>query len=171
MVIERNYRKEFIDDWEFNQEIISNSKKGTYIMGNFLPFSEKPNTNGRIYNYDSIDISNYLDLIKNHKAVGELAIDHHSEFEISLTHTSHKITKLRKTKLGIVGEVQLLNTTSGMLAKTMLSNLIVRPCLIGYVNSNGIVNINEIISFDLVHRFNDGFNPSSHKNIRYKLNK
>jgi len=155
------------------------------ISGLFLPFSDQPNGNNRIYNSDSISdkvLEEFKKDIKERNALGENFIYHHDlDFvpsEILLTNVSHIINKVEKTEKGLIGEIELLATPQGNLVKELLDKdlvqqmpLCVRPRCSGSVNEDKTVTIERIFSFDLLSSYDDAFNPDSYRNRRYKLSR
>jgi len=138
----------------------------------FLPFTEELNGNGRRYTYECIDISAYENLINTGSALGELCHDKDPTDTISLANVSHKINSIHKNEKGIYGVIELLDTPRGHIAQMLIDGmLIVRPRMLGLIGTDGIPEITEIISFDLISGNNDSFNPDSYKNRRYKLKK
>jgi len=144
----------------------------------FMPF-DQPDGDGRIYKYESIDISEYQHYVNNDAAIGEFYVIDRAAYlrdklKISLMDVSHKIIKVEKTKEGIVGIVKLLDTPKGNLVKELLDNgvnLSIRPRCVGFIDLDKIVHVKKIISFDFVNWFNDSMNPLSYRNKRYKFNK
>jgi len=148
------------------------------ISGLFLPFSEQPNGNGRIYNSDSISdkvLQEFKDEIKNGNVLGENFVYHSEERpEVLLTNVSHLIKKIEKTEEGLIGEIELLATPQGNLIKELIDNgitkfLCIRPRCVGTVNEDKTVTVDRIFSCDLLSSFDDAFNPDSYRNRRYKL--
>ena len=141
-----------IEEWENHQELLSCDNTEEVIL---LPFFNQLNKNERIYNYDSIDLSEYQDLIKNHSALGEL---NPSTENIDLSKVSHKIVSIRKTKKGITGIIELLETPYGKIAKSLLESGIemsMSARFVGTVDLNNIAHVDQIISFDLAFDKND----------------
>lgn len=154
------------------------------ISGLFLPFSEQPNGNDRIYNSDSISdevLEKFKEDIKNGNALGENFVYHPEERpEVLLTNVSHLIKKIEKTEKGLIGEIELLATPQGNLIKELIDKEIIgdngvtkffciRPRCTGVINEDKTVTVDRIFSCDLLSSFDDAFNPDSYRNRRYKL--
>jgi hypothetical protein len=144
------------------------------ISGIFLPFSDQPNGNNRIYKKENVDVTAYQDKLERGNWFGEFCFyDEQPNNEVNLKNVSHKIEKIEKTDEGIIGTINLLETEKGLLALKLLDDgakLSIRPRSIGTVDENGVVTIKEIISFDIIDNWNDAFNPLSCRNKRYKFN-
>lgn len=154
------------------------------ISGLFLPFSEQPNGNNRIYNSESISdevLQQFKEDIQNENALGENFVYHPEERpEILLTNVSHIIKKIEKTEKGLIGEIELLATPQGNLIKELIDKEIIgdngvtkffciRPRCSGVINEDKTVTVERIFSCDLLSSFDDAFNPDSYRNRRYKL--
>jgi len=147
------------------------------ISNMFLPFSDEPNGNHRIYNKYSVDVSSYMDKIKDKTAFGEFIPnvfhEYNDESQLELSRISHIIDSLELTDKGIIGSLTILDTFHGKIIKKLLESelaeFVVRPRLIGYVDFEHVVHASKIISFDIMPSFMDTFNPLNYRNIRFKL--
>lgn len=154
------------------------------ISGLFLPFSEKPNGNNRIYNSVSISdevLEKFKEDIKTGNALGENFVYHPEDrSEILLNNVSHLIKKIERTEKGLIGEIELLATPQGNLIKELINKEIIgdngatkffciRPRCSGVINEDNTVTVERIFSCDLLSSFDDAFNPDSYRNRRYKL--
>ena len=137
-----------------------------------LSFSDRPNANGNIFQYDSIDVSKYQERIDNGTALGMLS-DEEMTPEIHFHKVSHIVTNLEKTKNGISGTIEILDTPKGRIAKNLLDAGLLTSSLrsFGTVDSDGKVHVEEIISFDLTLASSSlvAFNPDDYRNRRFSL--
>ena len=150
-------------------------KENIYVSN--LIFSDTLNSNGRIYSSETVlNMKKQFEekLLKN-PVFGELGYP--ASFETSVKNISHKINRVyfenkkypRKIKkklkrLGLFdskkilkGEIQLLDTPNGRLAKVIFDELVARPRSTGTVDRNGNVTIQEVLTFDLINKKDDAF--------------
>lgn len=147
--------------------------KGTFLQGGV------ENGNGRIYSEETIVkmVEQFND--KNKPLFGYLG--NSDDALVHLSSVSHKVNKIkiqykklsrkkkkefkklgiynswRKSSCSLVGEIELLNTEKGRLAKKLLDNLVVRPSGIGTLNNDGTIDNYQLTSFNLINKDEDSF--------------
>lgn len=157
--------KEFVDikDIDTIKEDVDTSD-GTveqyYLKGPFLQGGKVLNRNKRRYETKTIgrEVSRYNEeFIKTNRSLGEL--QHPDSCEVNLDRSSHIITKLYMDGDIGYGEMRLLNTPMGRIAKTLVDERI----LLG-VSSRGVGTLNgDIVDDSYVYICEDiVHNPSAH---------
>lgn len=137
------------------------------------------NHNGRIYSEETL--SNMVDQFKvlNQPMYGQLGYPERNV--ISLHDASHKVNSIfiktkklprKKKKLMkktgqykfwskqnslLIGEIELLKTPQGDIAKKILEQSVVRPMGTGTVSKNGIIDSYNLISFSIIPKNEDSF--------------
>lgn len=106
------------------------------------------NKNSRLYSgitQEEIDKLNEKPVL-----FGELG--HPDTFDVSLANVSHKIENIEMTEDAVVGDVTILDTKSGRLAKELFESGAVRLGLrgAGTTNEDGTVNIKKIFTWDII---------------------
>ena len=97
-----------------------NGKKNLFIEGIFLQ-GEIQNRNGRMYPMQTLsrEVGRYNEnFVTKGRALGELG--HPDGPTVNLDRVSHKITSLRQEGNNFIGKAQLLSTTMGNIAKSLL---------------------------------------------------
>lgn len=154
-----------IKQWEHKQEVELKGHKIVY--GNFLPFSENPNGNGRVYDKESISqecLNHFIERVNDRTAFGEYLDNSYDSDNIpaviNIGHVSHCVTSLEKTDEGLIGEIEILNTPQGEMIKSLLKEgvkLCIRPRATGAISEDGRVEVQEILSFDFIDAGRDSF--------------
>ena len=125
--------------------------KGILQKGNTL------NKNGRKYPIDILkrEVDKYNQLVKERRALGEL--DHPDSAVVSLTNTSHLVTKMWWEGETLYGEVEIIDTPSGNILKGLLRSgvmLGISSRGVGSVKSQSGADVVqedfELIAFDFV---------------------
>ena len=80
------------------------------------------NGNGRLYSRPILEreVENYTKLVRERRALGEL--DHPESAVINLTNASHLVTEVWWDKDSVMGKVQLLNTPSGQILRSLVES-------------------------------------------------
>ena len=80
------------------------------------------NGNGRVYSEDILkrEVENYTKLVKERRALGEL--DHPDSATINLANCSHLVTEVWWDNDAVMGKVQLLNTPSGKILRSLVES-------------------------------------------------
>jgi hypothetical protein len=132
-------------------------KKSIILEGLVIPFSDKPNLNGRIYTKDSIqNYDSFKELVTNHRIYGSLGQD---DF-LNSSNVSHEIIDVSLNENGITGKIKILNTPAGDLVLKLLKENLqfsIRPRGVGTVDSSGYVHLDELLSFDIIPKEEDAF--------------
>lgn len=120
--------------------------------------AEAINKNKRIYPFTVLEqnVNRLLDSIKNGGLIGEL--DHPTDSIVHFQNCSHKVTKLWWEGKTLMGEGTILDTPSGKVLKSLISDgvrvgISSRGVGNGRVNENGVLVIGEsyrLITFDAV---------------------
>ena len=125
-----------------------------------IPLNIK-NKNGRIYTKENIEpcVQDFIYRINNNGPIfGQ--IDHPDSFDISLSKASHIIKNIWFENNNLVGEITPLTTYYGKQLKELISSGVyfsVRPRSIGFVDINGYVQLEKIITFDIILSIHDSF--------------
>ncbi len=125
--------KEYFGGFRFDKQPLNELKiEGGPSSGNepftvvgIIQRADQKNQNGRIYPYEILkkECDRYMDLIKQKNSFGEL--DHTDEQIVSLKNSSHIIEDLwwdGPDKKEVWGKIKLLNTPSGEIAKSIVSD-------------------------------------------------
>ena len=94
-------------------------KNGGMIMTGKLQEADRENGNGRVYPESILrrEVNNYLKLVNERRALGEL--DHPDDSVINLKNASHMVTDIWWDGKAVMGKVQVLNTPSGQILKSL----------------------------------------------------
>jgi len=84
--------------------------------------SDAQNGNGRVYPHAILEreIGNYAKLVKERRALGEL--DHPEDSVINLKNASHMVTEVWWDGKDVLGKVQVLNTPSGQVLRSLVES-------------------------------------------------
>ena len=95
-------------------------KKGTMILSGIMQKCDALNGNGRVYPRKVLEkeVKNYKKLVRERRALGEL--DHPDESVINLRNASHLVTDLWWDDDKVMGKVQVLETPSGKVLKSLV---------------------------------------------------
>ena len=144
------------------QDLLTEAEKkfvanGGMILSGKLQEAEVQNGNGRIYPKRILEreMKNYMMLIKDNRALGEL--DHPDDSVINLKNASHMVTDAWWDGNNVMGKVKILNTPSGKILQQLVNDgvkLGISSRALGSVNeSNGKTMVQEdlqLICFDFV---------------------
>jgi len=125
-----------------------------------LQKADEKNRNGRIYAKDILEreMSKYQRLVDENRALGEL--DHPTTPEVNLQNASHLIRRFWWNGLVIEGEVEILNTPAGKIAKQLIASKVplgISSRGVGSVDGDNYVQEDyQLICYDLVSM------PSTH---------
>ena len=154
--------------WQYSKEMIEESKQnndGKIIMKGVLQKSDTLNQNGRIYPKVILEreVRNYQKFIAENRALGEL--DHPESSIVNLNNVSHNVLKIWWDGDDLKGVVQVLDTPSGKILKSLFKEGItlgISSRGLGSVKelrNEGVVEVQddfELICWDFVS------NPSTH---------
>ncbi len=117
LLIERSDFKYDVDELKKNKE-----EKGKLIVSGVIQRANARNQNGRIYPKDILEreINNYMSLVKERKAVGEL--DHTNETTVELKNVSHIITDIWFEGDDVMGRVEILPTPKGEILRALIES-------------------------------------------------
>ena len=127
------------------------------VVKGILQSADKKNRNGRIYpkNILESEVEKYQEVIASRRALGEL--DHPTDAEVSLSNASHIVTRMWWESDNLMGEIEILDTPSGKIAKQLIVNNVplgISSRGVGSVQEeNGEVIVQDdfsLICFDLV---------------------
>lgn len=140
------------------------TNNGKVIVKGVLQRANAKNQNGRIYSKEILnrELKKYLQLIKERRALGEL--DHPDSSVVNLQNVSHLILEAHWEGDDIVGTIEILDTPSGRILKSLIE----AGVLLG-ISSRGLGSVNEIDEetvevaedFDLI-AWDFVSNPSTH---------
>ena len=144
------------------QDLLTEEEKrkvanGTVILSGVMQKCDTKNGNGRIYPENILlrEVDNYAKLVKERRALGEL--DHPDDSVINLKNASHIVTSIWAEGKNIMGKIEVLNTPSGKILKSLVESgvkLGISSRGMGSVhesNGNTIVEVDfQLICFDMV---------------------
>jgi len=113
-------------------------KDGGMILSGKLQESDVENGNKRVYP-DKIlrrEVENYMDLVKDQRAVGEL--DHPDDSVINLRNASHMVVDMWWDGPAVMGKVKVLNTPSGKILQALVNDVV----KLG-ISSRGLGSVND----------------------------
>lgn len=118
------------------------------------------NGNHRVYTKEAVDgmIKQFKERIKGgHQMFGELGYPENSN--ISLDRASHHVSDLYVEENILYADIKILDNSNGRIALKMLEDGagVLRPRSIGTVNEDRTINIDQLISFDVISAGNDAF--------------
>ena len=98
------------------------SEQGVVFMSGVMQRCDTRNGNGRVYPRLVLEkeVQNYLKLVKENRALGEL--DHPDDSVINLKNASHMVTDCWWDGDAVMGKVRVLNTPSGNILKGLLES-------------------------------------------------
>ena len=144
------------------QDLLSEREKmemanGTLYLSGRLQTADKKNGNGRVYPHEVLkrEIKNYMDIVKDNRACGEL--DHPDDSVVNLKNVSHIITDIWWEGKDVMGKIKVLDTPSGRILKDLVNagvKLGISSRGLGSVReSMGVVTVEndfQLICFDVV---------------------
>tara|TARA_R100000808_G_C2153931_1_gene164609 strand:+ start:4296 stop:4901 length:606 start_codon:yes stop_codon:yes gene_type:complete len=109
------------------QDLLTEAEKrfvaeGGMILTGKLQEADVQNGNGRIYPQRVLmrEMKNYQKLVQERRALGEL--DHPEDSVINLKNASHMVTDVWWDNKNVMGKVQVLNTPSGGILKSLVES-------------------------------------------------
>lgn len=134
-------------DFKYNFEDIQKSKdenNGRLVVKGIIQRANTVNQNGRIYPREVLlrEINNYMALVKERKAMGEL--DHTDEPIVNLKNVSHIISDMWLEGDVVYGAAEILPTPSGNILKSLIESNItvgISSRALGSVHHNGQADI------------------------------
>tara|TARA_B100000029_G_scaffold309288_1_gene301867 strand:- start:32 stop:634 length:603 start_codon:yes stop_codon:yes gene_type:complete len=144
------------------QDLLTEQEKafvanGGMILSGIMQRADAKNGNGRVYPRQVLmrEVENYQKLVKEKRALGEL--DHPEDSVINLKNASHIVTDVWWQGNDVMGKVQVLDTPSGQVLKSLAEagvNLGISSRGMGSVHeSNGSTIVEDdfqLICFDFV---------------------
>ena len=130
---------------------------GTLYLSGRLQTADKKNGNGRVYPHEVLkrEIGNYMDIVKDNRAYGEL--DHPDDSVVNLKNVSHIVTDIWWEGKDVMGKIKVLDTPSGRILKDLINagvKLGISSRGLGSVKeSMGVVTVEndfQLICFDMV---------------------
>ena len=111
--------------WEYNHDQMikeRTSTGGKYIMRGILQKANTLNQNGRVYPLEILEreIRNYQKFIAEKRALGEL--DHPDSSVVELKNASHMVTEAYMEGDVCYGTVEILDTPSGKILKSLVDS-------------------------------------------------
>ena len=96
--------------------------EGGMILSGKLQEADIQNGNGRVYPHRVLmrEMKNYQKLVKERRALGEL--DHPDDSVINLKNASHMVTDVWWDDKSVMGKVQVLNTPSGNILRSLVES-------------------------------------------------
>ena len=109
------------------QDLLTEAEKrfvseGGIILSGVMQKSDVQNGNGRVYPHRVLmrEVENYKKLVKERRALGEL--DHPEDSVINLRNASHMVTDVWWNGQDVMGKVQVLNTPSGNILRSLVES-------------------------------------------------
>ena len=75
----------------------------------------------------------------------------------SVEQVSHQVLNLNVEGTTLFAEIEVLDTPKGEMLKTLLDSVVFRPRIIGHVQEDHTVRVDQLISFDAVHADTDSY--------------
>tara|TARA_B100001093_G_C26782749_1_gene995358 strand:+ start:811 stop:1446 length:636 start_codon:yes stop_codon:yes gene_type:complete len=133
-------------------------QSGVLYLSGRLQTADKKNGNGRVYPHNVLkrEIGNYMNIVKDNRACGEL--DHPDDSVVNLKNVSHIVTDIWWEGKDVMGKIKVLDTPSGRILKDLVNagvKLGISSRGLGSVkeNINGTVTVEndfQLICFDMV---------------------
>lgn len=97
-------------------------KSGGLILSGVMQRADKENGNGRVYGRRVLEreIENYKKIVADRRALGEL--DHPEDSVVNLKNASHLVTEIWWKDDAVMGKVQVLNTPSGQILRSLVKD-------------------------------------------------
>ena len=124
----------------------------------FVPYLNKENKNGRIYDYFALEKMKEDFLSKKERGfpvMGELGYPDH--FDVNLRNVSHIIEDLEITGEELTGTITILDTPAGKILKENFDKYVFRPRSTGNIQENKVVSITKLFTFDAILAETDAF--------------
>ncbi len=109
------------------QDLLTEAEKrfvaeGGMILSGIMQKADTQNGNGRVYPSRVLmrEVENYKKLVKERRALGEL--DHPDDSVINLRNASHMVTDVWFEGKDVMGKVQVLNTPSGNILRSLVDS-------------------------------------------------
>ncbi len=109
------------------QDLLTEAEKryvseGGMILSGIMQKADTQNGNGRVYPAKVLmrEVNNYKKLVKERRALGEL--DHPDDSVINLKNASHMVTDVWVEGKDVMGKVQVLNTPSGNILRSLVES-------------------------------------------------
>jgi hypothetical protein len=109
------------------QDLLTEAEKrfvaeGGMILSGIMQKADTQNGNGRVYPSRILmrEVENYKKLVKERRALGEL--DHPDDSVINLRNASHMVTDIWAEGKDVKGKVQVLNTPSGNILRSLVES-------------------------------------------------
>tara|TARA_R110002110_G_scaffold278527_2_gene493731 strand:- start:105 stop:722 length:618 start_codon:yes stop_codon:yes gene_type:complete len=109
------------------QDLLTEAEKkfvseGGMILSGIMQKADTQNGNGRVYPSRVLqrEVKNYQKLVKERRALGEL--DHPDDSVINLKNASHMVTDVWWNGNDVLGKVQVLNTPSGGILRSLVES-------------------------------------------------
>jgi hypothetical protein len=109
------------------QDLLTEAEKkfitdGGMILSGVMQKADTQNGNGRVYPSRILmrEVENYKKLVKERRALGEL--DHPDDSVINLKNASHMVTEVWFEGKNVMGKVQLLETPSGKILRSLVES-------------------------------------------------
>lgn len=109
------------------QDLLTEAEKrfvaeGGMILSGIMQKADTQNGNGRVYPARVLmrEVENYKKLVKERRALGEL--DHPDDSVINLRNASHMVTDVWFEGKDVMGKVQVLNTPSGNILRSLVES-------------------------------------------------
>ena len=144
------------------QDLLTEAEKrfvseGGVILSGRMQTAGVRNGNGRVYRRPILEreVKNYAKIVQERRALGEL--DHPEDSVVNLKNASHMVTDLWWDGNDVMGKVQVLNTPSGQVLRSLVEcgvKLGISSRGLGTVTeTNGVSEVNDdfqLICFDFV---------------------
>lgn len=102
------------------EDVIKNESDGTMMVSGIIQRADAENQNGRVYPYNILlpEIKNYMKLIREKRAFGEL--DHADSPIVNMKNVSHMIVDIWEDGKDIYGKVKVLDTPMGLIVQSII---------------------------------------------------
>lgn len=95
---------------------------GALFLTGVMQKANVKNGNGRVYPSETLmrEVKNYQKIVKERRALGEL--DHPETSVVNLANASHLVTEIWPDGDAVMGKIQVLNTPSGQILKSLVES-------------------------------------------------
>lgn len=115
------------------------------------------NLNDRIYTKKEVEshIESLKDKIRDGILFGGLGYP--ENYDVSLREASHKILDLYIEDDYLIGIIETLSNSNGLILKEIIDNVVFRPSSIGTVNEDKCIKLEKILTFNAINSETDAF--------------
>ena len=115
------------------------------------------NLNDRIYTKKEVEpcLISLKEKIRDGVLFGELGYP--ENYDVCLREASHKILDLYIEDDYLIGVIETLNNSNGLVLKEIIDTVVFRPSSIGTVNEDKYIKLEKILTFNAINSETDAF--------------